>query len=209
MNKKLLIVLGVAAAAGAAAFFLWPERRADAGPYGGDLVALDDGETYAEVLTNDKTGEVMTHFWEPDLKTPRPIENKPMTIGSEDHRLELMPHPTVKDSAGRCSRFYGQADWVRGGEIHHGWLQRPGDNSERRSFDWKRCWAGGRDHGSMWNEMEQHRRMGMHERQSSAGRSGRHEGTGNDSGHRRGGRHQGTDDGSRRFGPQQGKKNGR
>lgn len=205
MNKKLVIVSGLLVVAGVAVFILFRGQPATAGPYGGDLVPIDNGTAYAEVLTNEDTNEVMTHVWEPDLKTPRPIENKPMTIGSEEHHLELGPHPTAEDPAGRCSRFYGRADWVRGGAVRHGWLQRPGDSGDRMEFSWQRCWKGGRAHVSMWSEMEQHRRMGMRGRQSGPTGSGRHDRSGGDPGHH----HEGTDIRSQRLGSRQGKKNDR
>lgn len=133
-----------------------------AGPYGGDIVPLQDGKVNAEILSNADTGEVMVHTWGQDLKTPEPIKAEPLSVGSEERSMQLMPHPVEGDPPGFCSRFYGQGDWVRGGGIHHGWLRRSSAEGLRHSFAWKNCWRGGRDHGSMWGAMRQHGQHGMH-----------------------------------------------
>ena len=132
-----------------------------AGPFDGDLVSLD-GDTVAEVLANEDTGEVMVHMWDSDLRTPRPVEAKSMRIGAPGSPdLELVPHPTETDPAGFCSRFYGSADWVKHRAVSHGWLSLTGHG--RRDFAWERCWEGGRRHGGMWSEMGRHQGMhGMH-----------------------------------------------
>ena len=80
--------------------------------------------------------------------------------GSGDESVPLMPYPLDSDPPGYCSRFYGQADWVRGGGMHHGWLREGGPEGPRHAFDWNRCWQGGQRHGPMWSEMGEHRRMG-------------------------------------------------
>ena len=141
--------------------------KAQAGPYGGDIVPLDNGKDEAEVVANADTGEVMVHTWDQNLKTSNPIEAKPLVIGSGDQRVELQPHPTASDPRGFCSRFYGQADWVREGQAHHGWLSRGADQN-RNEFAWNNCWSGGQAHGSMWSEMGEHRR-GMMGHGPSAG----------------------------------------
>ena len=130
---------------------------ASTGPYGGDVVPIKSGAAYAELVANPDTGEVMVHTWDKDLKTPKPVEREPVTVGSGDYSTDLTPYPTDADPAGTCSRFYGQADWMRGGAISHGWMTMRGD--QRHSFDWRQCWQGGRAHGPMWEEMGQHRRM--------------------------------------------------
>ena len=159
MNKKIAIgaVVAVVAAIGAYAFF---NRPASAGPYGGDLVPLDDEAAYAEILANEESGELMAHVWDKDLKTPHPIANEPMTVGSDNNSVQLMPHPMANDPAGTCSRFYGQADWVRGRNMHRGWLQAGDHRQFRQEFAWNRCWSGGQSHGGMWQEMQGHHRMG-------------------------------------------------
>lgn len=86
------------------------------------MVALSNGQAKEEVLANADTGEVMIHTWDRNLKSSQPIEKKPLVICSGDQTVELQPHPTPSDPPGFCSRFYGQADWFRGGQIHHGWL---------------------------------------------------------------------------------------
>ena len=83
------------------------------GPNGGDVVPIKNGTGYAELLANADTGEVMVHTWDKDLKTPKPIEKEPITVGSGDNSAELIPHPTATDPAGRSSRFYGHAGWAR------------------------------------------------------------------------------------------------
>lgn len=130
------------------------------GPNGGDVVPIKNGTAYAELLGNPDTGELMVHTWDKDLKTPRPVEKEPITVGSGDNSAELMPHPTTSDPAGTCSRFYGHADWARGGNVGHGWMAMRGEGGQRHSFDWRGCWQGGRAHGRMWEEMGEHRRMG-------------------------------------------------
>jgi len=77
------------------------------------------------------------------------------------------PHPTATDPRGFCSRFYGQADWLRGGKVNHGWLSG-GMGQSRHEFAWNNCWRGGAAHGPMWNEMGEHRR-GMKGRGPGAG----------------------------------------
>lgn len=128
------------------------------GPNGGDVVPIKNGTAYAELLANPDTGELMVHTWDKDLNTPRPVEKEPITVGSGDNSAELIPHPMNTDPAGTCSRFYGHADWARGGTISHGWMAMRGD--QRHSFDWRGCWQGGKAHGRMWEEMGEHRHMG-------------------------------------------------
>jgi hypothetical protein len=125
-----------------------------AGPNGGDVVSLNNSQTKAEVVANADTGEVMVHTWDQDLKNSQPIENKPLTIGSGDQATQLQPHPTASDPSGFCSRFYGQADWLRGGHVQRGWLGGAGQN--RQDFGWNNCWKGGQTHGPMWREMGEH-----------------------------------------------------
>lgn len=134
-------------------------KSAAAGPNGGDLVPIKGGSAYAELLANADTGEVMVHSWDKDLKAKRPIENEPITLGSGDKSVKLMPHPTDTDPSGTCSRFYGSADWVRGGSVRNGWMHG-GGAGDHRTFDWNNCWQGARTHGHMWEEMGKHRHMG-------------------------------------------------
>lgn len=134
-------------------------QPASAGPNGGDLVPIKGGNAYAELLANADTGEVLVQTWDKDLKTRRPIEKEPITLGSGDKSVELTPHPMDSDPSGTCSRFYGRADWARGGGVHNGWMHG-GGTGDHRTFDWNRCWQAGRSHGHMWEEMGLHRRMG-------------------------------------------------
>jgi hypothetical protein len=128
-----------------------------AGPYGGDVVPLPNSPVKAEVVANADTGEVMVHTWDQNLKTSQPIEDKPIIIGSGGRRVELRPDPTAGDPRGLCSRFYGQADWLRGGGVHDGWLGTGADQSHQE-FALNNCWRGGQAHGSMWREMGDRRR---------------------------------------------------
>ena len=136
-----------------------PEQPATAGPNGGDLVPIKGGDVYAEVLANADTGEVMVHTYDKDMKTRRSIETEPITVGSGENRIELTPRPMDNDPAGTSSRFYGQADWMRGGDHPRGWMQARGTR-DRQEFEWRHGWEAGRTHGRMWEEMGEHRRMG-------------------------------------------------
>lgn len=130
-----------------------------AGPTGGDLVPIKNGTAYAELLANADTGEVLVNTWDKDLKTREPIEQEPITLGSGNQSVELMPHPMDTDPSGKCSRFYGHADWARGGDIRNGWMHG-GGIGDHKDFGWSRCWQAGRSHGHMWEEMGEHRHMG-------------------------------------------------
>jgi len=127
-----------------------------AGPNGGDVVALNDGKTSAEVLANADTGEVMVHTWDNDLKSARPIEARPLTIGADEKQVQLDPHPLANDPPGYCSRFYGRADWLRGGTFHHGWLNHSGTETGRQDFSWNHGWQAGKSYGPRWSEMPGH-----------------------------------------------------
>jgi len=158
MNNKVGIGIVVAAVIAVVAYAVFSNRTASAGPNGGDLVPLADEAAYAEVLANEEGGDVMTYVWEEDLKTPHPIPSEPITMGSGSDSMELMPHPQPNDPAGMCSRFYGQADWVRGGHIRQGWLATESD-AQRQQFAWNNCWRGGRGRGPMWQDMREHHGM--------------------------------------------------
>ena len=135
------------------------ERTAATGPNSGDLVSIKGGTAYAELLANADTGEVMVQTWDNDLKTRRPIEKEPITVGSGDNSVELMPHPMDTDPSGKSSRFHGQADWLRGGGVQHGWLHSESTGGHK-DFEWQSCWQAGRTHSHMWEEMGGHRHMG-------------------------------------------------
>lgn len=131
-------------------------NSAKAGPNGGDVVALNDGKTSAEVLANADSGEVMVHTWDNDLKSARPVQARPLTLGADEKQIQLDPRPLASDPPGYCSRFYGRADWLRGGNVHHGWLSHSGAASGRQNFEWNRGWQAGKSHGPMWSEMQGH-----------------------------------------------------
>lgn len=131
--------------------------KAEAGPYGGDLLPIESGAK-AELVANSETGEVMVHTWDNELQNRFPIRSESITIGSGEQSVELSPHPHPSDPPGRCSQFYGQAEWMRNEGAREGWMMTDG---QRREFNWSRCWKAGRTHGPMWTEMGEHRRMGM------------------------------------------------
>jgi len=160
MSKPMWIAVGVAISlVGAISVYaLFTGKSAGAGPHGGDIVPIDKGAGYAELVANRESGEVMVYTWDKDLKTSRPVESNPLTIGRSEDRVDLEPHPMRGDPPGYSSRFYGQAEWMRGGGRHRGWLSLGTDG--RREFDWSRGWDAGSAHGSMWEEMGDHRRMG-------------------------------------------------
>ena len=138
------------------------------GPHGGDVVPLGSSGTKAEVLANSDTGEVMVHTWDPDLEKPQPVESSALTLGSGDESVSLEPHPMPNDPNGRCSRFYGQAEWLRGGKMRHGWLRQGTVEKDEHHFDWKHCWSGGRKSHGMWSGMSE-RHKGMGHRRSGHG----------------------------------------
>lgn len=158
MNKKIVIagILGVILGAGILALF--QGRTASAGPHGGDLVPLDSS-TKAEIVANADSGEVMAHTYGSDGKTAKPIDANPLSLGSGQQSVDLEPQPLPSDPPGRCSRFYGRADWLRGGQIRHGWIH--GAGFDHREFGWNNCWKGGQSHGPMWGEIRGHGPMGM------------------------------------------------
>jgi hypothetical protein len=135
-------------------------RAASAGPNGGDVVPIKNGTVKAELVSNVDTGEVLVQTYDDDLKTRQPIERQPITVGSGDNSVELAPHPVDTDPPGTCSRFYGQADWVRGGRIREGWMHGEGTGGSRQQFAWEHGWEAGRMHSGMWEAMGEHRRMG-------------------------------------------------
>ena len=142
-------------------FFQSCAAGAKAGPNGGDVVALNDGKTSAEVLANAESGEVMVHTWDNDLRSTRPVEAKPLTMGADDKQIQLEPRPLAGDPAGYCSRFYGHADWLRGGSVHHGWLNHSGTEAGRQNFAWDHSWQAGKSHGAIWSGMMEGHGPGM------------------------------------------------
>ena len=166
-STKTRVAIGAAAGLTLGMLFVQScSASAKVGPNGGDVVALSDGKTSAELLANSDTGEVMVHTWDNDLKSVRPVEAGSMTIGADEKQIQLEPHPLDSDPPGYCSRFYGRADWLRGGTMHHGWLNHSGMGTGRQDFAWNHGWQAGKNHGPMWSEMQGHgpgmRRGGMH-----------------------------------------------
>ena len=134
-------------------------RAATTGPDGGDLVSIKGGTAYAELMSNEESGEVMVHTWDKNLKTRRPIEREPISVGSGGDNLELTAYPTDTDPEGMSSRFYGQADWARGAGVRQGWMEGRG-TGDRQQFAWQHGREAGRMQGRMWEDMGEHRRMG-------------------------------------------------
>jgi hypothetical protein len=155
-TKTWLTIVATAALTVGMFFVQSCSKSAKAGPNGGDVVALNDGKTSAEVLANADTGEVMVNTWDNDLKTPRPVEARSLTMGADANQIQLEPHPLASDPPGYCSRFYGRADWLQGGTVHHGWLNNSGAETGRQNFEWNHGWQAGKSHGSMWSEMGGH-----------------------------------------------------
>ena len=173
MKTFIGIIIGLALAAGL--YLLLRGNVASAGPNGGDIVQLQDGAK-AELLANAETGELMAHTWDKDLKQPHPIRSEPLTVGSGQQSVDLTPYPVVGDPSGYCSRFYGHAEWVRGGGVRHGWMHSSGQSGDHHDFSWNGCWKAGQSHGAMWSGMGEHR-GGMMGHGSGTG------GTGSGSGH--------------------------
>jgi hypothetical protein len=155
-TKTWLAVAATAALALGMFFIQACTDNAKAGPNGGDVVALSDGKTRAEVLANADTGEVMVHTWDRDLKSSHPVDARPLMIGTDTKQLQLEPHPLASDPPGYCSRFYGRADWLEGGNVRHGWISQSSTPSERHDFQMNRGWKAGAQHGGMWSEMGGH-----------------------------------------------------
>jgi hypothetical protein len=151
-----IVSAGVLAMAGCAQT---ASESALAGPNEGDLISIRDGTAYGELLANTGTGEAVVLIWTKDLKTSLPIENEPLTLGSGKDSVELPPHPMDSDPSGKSSRFHGQADWLRGGSVHQGWLHGASTGGHK-DFEWRRCWLAGRKHSHIWEEMAGHEHMG-------------------------------------------------
>ncbi len=157
-STKTWVAIVAAAGLTVGMFFVQScSASAKAGPNGGDVVALNDGKTRAEMLANADTGEVMVHTWDNDLKSARPVEARSLTLGADEKQIQLEPRPLASDPPGYCSRFYGRADWLRGGTMHHGWLNHSGTGTGRHDFKWNHGWQAGKSHGPMWSEMQGHR----------------------------------------------------
>lgn len=148
-GMTLIGLMAVAACSNAAA----------AGPNGGDVVSIKGGTAYAELVSNEESGEMMVQTWDKNLKTRRPIEREPISVGSGDNKVELTPYPTDNDPEGMSSRFYGQADWARGAGVHQGWMEGRA-TGDRQQFEWRHGREAGRTQRRMWEEMGEHRRMG-------------------------------------------------
>jgi hypothetical protein len=129
------------------------------GPNGGAVAAISGDTVYAELLADSSTGALLVQTFDRDLQTRRPIGSTSLTVGTGEHRIALRARPTDQDPAGTSSRFYGEADWVRGGDGSRGWIQGLGPGG-RHEFDWQPGWEAGGRYGHMWEELEGHGRMG-------------------------------------------------
>lgn len=161
-----VLLAGLIAVAGCSKTQQQSPQPVSAGPNGGDLVSIKGGTAYAELVANADTGELIVRTLDKDLKTSRPIEMQPITVGSSGNSVELTPQPTDTDPSGTSSRFYGRADWMRGGSVRHGWMQGRA-TGDKQEFELQRGWEAGRMH---WKEMGGHGDMGRgHESEREGG----------------------------------------
>lgn len=162
MRFVLIPLLALVLGTGVVSSLSCSSSETKAGPLGGDVVPLEDGGVRAEVLANSETGEVVVRTWEPDADEPRPIAAEPMVVGQGDQSVALEPVPLETDPRGLCSRFYGQADWMRAGQFHTGWLTHgDAEASMRHAFTCRHCWKAGREHAGGWRSMADHRERMM------------------------------------------------
>jgi len=157
MRTVLVVMVGLAAFIGIGLSTSCSSSDALAGPLGGDVVLLEDEKVRAEVLANSETGEILVRTWDENADEPRAIPARSLVVGEGARRVELQPFPLETDPRGLCSRFFGQADWVRNHELDAGWLAR-GDAGEsaRHEFACRRCWDAGRKHAGSWRPMAEH-----------------------------------------------------
>ena len=165
MRIFVVVVLSLVALAGTGLSISCSSSEALAGPLGGDVVPLEGGDVRAEVLANSESGEIVVRTWDEKTDEPRPIPARPLVVGEGARRVALEPFPLETDPRGLCSRFYGQADWVRNREFGAGWLAHgDADESVRHAFTCRRCWEAGRQHAGSWGAMSRHREGMRHGR---------------------------------------------
>jgi len=126
------------------------------GPYGGTVISLKSSHAKAEILADTASGAVLIYTWDIALKKNKPVHYKPFIIGSGDETVDLFPYPIAGDSTGYCSRFYGKAEWVRGGGMVYGWLGG-GVEQVRHEFNWKNCLHAGKSLGSLFEKMDENK----------------------------------------------------
>lgn len=122
------------------------------GPNGGPIVSLKNSHAKAEIITNAESGAILIYTWDLVLKNKRPVNYKPLIIGSGNETVDLHPYPIDDDSAGYCSRFYGKADWLYGEQMHSGWLGG-GMEQIRHEFDWDISLRAGKSRGTLFKKM--------------------------------------------------------
>ena len=160
MRRSMMCIEAVLLLAGGTTLFsACNQAKANVGPNGGDVVAVPNTGAKAEVIGNPDTGEVVVRTWNEKLDKAEALPEELLVLGEGERRLELMPHAMADDPAGRSSRFYGRAEWLRGGKVERGWLECCGGTHGRHEFTWSSGWEAGRRHGDMWREMGGHGAM--------------------------------------------------
>lgn len=127
------------------------------GPNGGAIVSLKNSDAKAEILANAESGAVLIYTWDLALKNNQPVNYKLLIIGSGNVTVDLHPYPAADDSAGYCSRFYGKADWLRGGQMRYGWLG--GDVEQiRHEFKWDICLRAGKSRSTLFEKIDKNQK---------------------------------------------------
>ncbi len=85
------------------------DHEHEKGPHGGSLVELGDEEYHAEIVHDEKEGQVTIYILGADAKTAVGIEAKEVAVNSKVKgagvQIKLKSVPQKKDKAGLSSRF--------------------------------------------------------------------------------------------------------
>ncbi len=92
MNRSNGIALGIGIGV-VADVLLFSGKNATAGAYGVDVVPIDMRAEHAEIVANPDTGELMVCTWDKHPRSSRPIEAGPITLGTDDGRVDLSRVP--------------------------------------------------------------------------------------------------------------------